>query len=153
MHHSVFLSAFWSLILALHVISIVFFIGGGACVILVLYPSLSLLSVKDRQSVYIQTFKRFFRAFSHSLLTMLVSGCLLIVHEGGFAHTSWSTTLMEVIGILVTLWFIQLYRGPYRKVQRALRPDAALFDKIKNQIALMVVLSVVAIVAACWGYS
>ncbi|MBO6037062.1 MAG: hypothetical protein J6P29_00625, partial [Acetobacter sp.] len=92
-------------------------------------------------------------AFSHSLLTMLVSGCLLIVHEGGFAHTSWSTTLMEVIGILVTLWFIQLYRGPYRKVQRALRPDAALFDKIKNQIALMVVLSVVAIVAACWGYS
>ena len=149
MHYSLL----WSLIHALHIISVVLFVGGGTYIFLVLYPSLTLLSVKDRQSVQIQTLKRFFRGLMHGLPTMLITGWLLVLHEGGFTQATWSTNVMQAIGILVTLWFIMLYRGPYQKIQRALRPDATLFDTMKKQITLITALSMLAIISACLNYA
>ena len=89
----------------------------------------------------------------HGLPTMLITGWLLVLHEGGFTQATWSTNVMQAIGILVTLWFIMLYRGPYQKIQRALRPDAALFDTMKKHITLIMALSMLAIVSACLDYS
>ncbi|MBO1325865.1 hypothetical protein K2X14_13030 [Acetobacter sp. TBRC 12305] len=145
-------SILWSLVLALHLISIIFWVGGGAYAVVVLRPSLGLLDATQRNSVHLQTMARFFKGLTHAIPTALITGWLMIFHEGGFANVPWTTNLMQLAGILMALLFARLYFGAYQKARRAIRPQASVFDSIRTQVLVIVALGMLAVLAASLGH-
>lgn len=145
-------SPLWSLVLALHIISIALWIGGIFYAVAILRPSLGLLDATQRNSIMLQTLARFFKGLTHAIPTALISGWLLILHEGGFANVPWTVNAMQGFGILMALLFVRLYFGPYQKVRRAIRPQASAFDSIRLQMVAIMALGFLAILSACLGH-
>ena len=67
-------SPLWSLVLALHIISIALWIGAIFYAVAILRPSLGLLDATQRNSIMLQTLARFFKGLTHAIPTALVSG-------------------------------------------------------------------------------
>ena len=145
-------SILWSLILALHLISIVLWVGGAAYAAIILRPSLTLLDTTQRNSVHLQTLNRFFKMLTHVVPTALITGWLMIIHEGGFAAAPWTTNAMQGLGLVMALVFVRVMMGPYQKVRRAIRPQAATFDSIRTQILIVVALGILTILVASMGH-
>ncbi|KXV74783.1 hypothetical protein AD953_10210 [Acetobacter malorum] len=145
-------SILWSVILALHLISIMFWIGGTAYAAIIMRQSLSLLDPTQRNSVQLQSLGRFFRVLMHVIPTALITGWLMILHEGGFAHAPWTTNLMQLIGVIMAVLYVRVLTGSFQKARRALRPQPALFDSIRNQILVIMALGLIAVLAASLGH-
>lgn len=145
-------SILWSLILALHLISIVMWVGGAAYAAIILRPSLTLLDTTQRNSVHLQTLNRFFKMLTHVVPTALITGWLMIIHEGGFAAAPWTTNAMQGLGLVMALLFVRVMMGPYQKVRRAIRPQATTFDSIRTQIFIIVALGLLTILVASMGH-
>ena len=127
-------------------------IGGGFYAVVVLRPSLSLLDNTQRSSVHLQTLQRFFKMLKHIVPTVLITGWLMIIHEGGFAHAPWTTNVMQAIGLIMAILFIRILSGPYQKLRRAIRPQPATFDAVRKQIMLIVALGLLTVVVASMGH-
>ncbi|MFT8590088.1 MAG: hypothetical protein ABF746_02595 [Acetobacter orientalis] len=145
-------SILWSLVLALHLICIVVWIGGGAYAAIILRPSLNLLDTTQRNSVHLQTLNRFFKMLTHVVPTALITGWLMIIHEGGFTAAPWTTNVMQGLGLIMALLFVRVMMGPYQKVRRAIRPQPTTFDSIRKQVLVIVALGVLTILAASMGH-
>ncbi|MFT9400444.1 hypothetical protein [Acetobacter sp.] len=145
-------SIVWSLVLALHILCIVVWIGGAVYATAILRPSLSLLDNTQRNSVHLQTLGRFFKMLTHVIPTALITGWLLILHEGGFAHVPWTTNAMQGLGVIMALLFVRILTGPYQKARRAIRPQPATFDSIRSQILIIVAMGVLAVLVAAMGH-
>ena len=89
----------WSLVLALHITGMAAWVGGMIYAAFVLKPSLSLLDGTQRASVHLQTLNRFFRIVWHTMPMVLITGWLLIYHDGGFAVVPWPINLLSLIHI------------------------------------------------------
>lgn len=139
----------WGLILAIHLLGMAIWVGGSAITLLVLRPSLNLLDQTQRSSVLMQSLKRFFRLLQSVVPTVLVTGWAMeIFREGGFAHADWHINAMQGLGLVMTLLFAWTYFGPFRKVQRAIRPKPEMFEKIRSLLTLTLVLGIVVVVVA-----
>ncbi|ANA14046.1 hypothetical protein [Acetobacter oryzifermentans] len=145
-------SILWSLVLTLHLVSIILWIGGGAYAVIILRPSLRLLDATQRNSVHLQTLARFFKVLTHVIPTALITGWLLIIHEGGFANAPWTTNLMQLLGVIMAVLFVMMYTGPYQKARRSIRPQPSVFDSIRSRVLLIVALGVLAVLSACLGH-
>ncbi|MCX2560787.1 hypothetical protein OQ252_05140 [Acetobacter farinalis] len=145
-------SILWSAILALHLGSMMFWIGGIAYAALIMSRSLSLLDTTQRNSVQLQSLGRFFRVLMHVIPTGLITGWLMILHEGGFAHMPWTTNLMQLLGVIMAALSVRILTGPFQKARRALRPQPALFDSIRKQLLVILFLGLVSIIAAALGH-
>ena len=145
-------SILWSLVLALHLISIIMWIGGGAYAAVVLRPSLSLLDQTQRNSVHLQTMARFFKGLTHAIPTTLITGWLLVLHEGGFANAPWTTNVMQLLGLIMAALFVRMYMGTYQKLRRAIRPQGSGFDSVRKQVLVIVALGIITVLAACLGH-
>ena len=145
-------SPLWSLVLTLHIISIALWVGGTFYATTILRPSLGLLDATQRNSIMLQTLARFFKGLTHAIPTTLVSGWLLILHEGGFANVPWTVNTMQAFGLILAGLFARLYFGPYQKVRRAIRPQASAFDSIRTQMLAIMALGFLAILSACLGH-
>lgn len=145
-------SIFWSLVLTLHLVSIIMWIGGGAYAAVVLRPSLNLLDQTQRNSVHLQTMARFFKGLTHAIPTTLITGWLLILHEGGFANAPWTTNAMQLLGLIMAVLFARMYMGTYQKLRRAIRPQASGFDSVRKQVLIIVALGILAVLSACLGH-
>ncbi|GAB3589072.1 hypothetical protein [Acetobacter peroxydans] len=145
-------SLLWSLVLAVHIISIALWIGGIFYAVAILRPSLGLLDATQRTSIMLQTMSRFFKGLTHAIPTALISGWLLILHEGGFANAPWTVNAMQAFGIIMAGLFARLYFGPFQKVRRAIRPQASAFDSIRTQMLIIMALGFLAILSACLSH-
>lgn len=145
-------SLLWSLVLAVHIISITLWIGGIFYAVAILRPSLGLLDATQRTSIMLQTMSRFFKGLTHAIPTALISGWLLILHEGGFANAPWTVNAMQAFGIIMAGLFARLYFGPFQKVRRAIRPQASAFDSIRTQMLIIMALGFLAILSACLSH-
>lgn len=145
-------SILWSLVLALHLISIIMWIGGGAYAAVVLRPSLSLLDQTQRNSVHLQTMARFFKGLTHAIPTTLITGWLLVLHEGGFANAPWTTNVMQLLGLIMAALFVRMYMVTYQKLRRAIRPQASGFDSVRKQVLVIVALGIITVLAASLGH-
>lgn len=56
-----------------------------------------------------------FKVLTHVIPTALITGWLLIIHEGGFANAPWTTNLMQLLGIIMAVLFVMMYWGLTRK--------------------------------------
>ncbi|ACI53048.1 putative integral membrane protein [Gluconacetobacter diazotrophicus PA1 5] len=141
-------SILWSLVLAIHLIGMTAWVGGMVYAVFIVRPSLGLLDATQRASVHLQTLTRFFRIVWHTMPTVLVTGWLMILHEGGFAAVSWQVNAMQVLGLAMAALFARIYFGPFQKVRRAIRPQPATFDSIRSLVMINIGMGFLTILAA-----
>lgn len=145
--------ALWGVVLAVHLLGIVVWVGGMAYTLLILRPSLGLLDATPRMNVHLQTMRRFFRMVWHVMPIVLVSGWLMIVfREGGFPNAPWFVNLMQGIGIIMAAVFAWMFLVPYKRLRRAVRPTPAQLDAVRLPVLVNLVLGVVVIVVASFGH-
>ena len=144
----------WGLVLAIHLLSMAAWLGGTAYALLVLRPSLGLLDVTQRNSVNLQTLKRFFTLIWHAMVLSLLTGwAMLFFREGGFANPDWHLHVMQGLGIVMAVIFLWTFFGPFRKARRALRPQPATFDRIRSMVTLNLALGIVVVFVAALDHT
>ncbi|QDH16211.1 hypothetical protein [Swingsia samuiensis] len=142
----------WSLVLAMHLLSMTYWVGGSIYSSLVVRSTVSLLDPNPKASVLLQNYTRFFKGLWQVVPFALLSGWALIFHEGGFANVNWPINLMQVIGLVMAIIFFVTARGPFLKARRALRPQVSLFNTLQKRTALMAILGVINIIVASMAH-
>jgi uncharacterized membrane protein len=146
-----------TVLLALHILSAVVWVGGMFFAYLILRPSAGPLEPPVRLALWRRVFGRFFPWVWASVLVLLATGLLMIVVGfGGFARVALYINLMMTIGIVMMLLFGHLYFAPWRRFQRALdasdTPGAARnLDQIRRIVAINLVLGLVTVVLGASG--
>jgi uncharacterized membrane protein len=135
-----------TVLVALHILSALVWVGGMFFAYLVLRPSAGPLEAPDRLALWRRVFGRFFPWVWASVVLLLATGVLMIlVGFGGFEHAAVYIEVMMTVGIVMMLLFAHLYFAPWRRFQRALDggdvPAAARnLDQIRRIVAINLVL-------------
>ena len=110
-----------TILVLLHVLAAIVWVGGMFFAYLVLRPSAGPLDVPVRLALWRRVFGRFFPWVWASVVLLLATGVLMIVIGfGGFETAGLYISLMMSIGIVMMLLFAHLYFAPWRRFQRAL---------------------------------
>lgn len=141
-------SILWSIVLALHILSMTYWVGGGAYAALAGRSSLALLDTAQRQNVLLQLYSRYYRGLWHVIPLSLLTGWLLAIHIGGFAALPWTVNVMQLIGIIMAAIFLSAVFGPLRAARRAIRPQPTVFATIHTRIVVMVALGAITTLCA-----
>jgi len=111
------------LLLLLHLLAAVLWIGGVFYAYVILRPSLGFLSGPDRLTLWDRVFTRFFRWVWVLIAVLLVSGYgLLFTAFGGFASPGYLHG-MQLFGWLTIVVFAVLAFGPYRRLHAAVAAE------------------------------
>src|SRR5579871_6603778 len=118
------------LLLALHVLSAVFWVGGMAFAYMVLRPSAGPLEPAVRLPLWRRVFARFLPWVGLSILLLLLSGYGMIFHVfAGFSGLPMYVNVMQGLGIVMMLIYLHLFFAPWPRfrtaVDRGVFPDAA----------------------------
>lgn len=141
----------WGIVLAIHILCIVIWVGGMFFALLVLRPSLSALEPAQRIAIHSQVFRRFFLIVWHAMLLALITGyAMLFGVYGGFAGANWSIQTMQGIGLVMAAVFLWVYFGPWPRFRAAVSPAraAGAADTIRKLILLNLVLGLVTVCIA-----
>jgi uncharacterized membrane protein len=137
-----------NLLLALHLLGAVFWVGGMAFALLVLRPSLSVLQPGDRLALHRQVFRRFFLIVWHAMPIVLLTGyALLFGVFGGFAHARWNVHVMHLIGLVMAAVFLVIVFGPWATFRQA-GSDGAPVNRIRQLVTLNLALGLIVVVIA-----
>lgn len=129
-----------ALLIALHVLAAVVWVGGMFFAYMALRPAAGPLAPETRLTLWRGVFRRFFPWVWVCVAALLASGYGMVFgYLGGFAGARPSVHVMQAIGIVMMLLFGHLYFGPWRRFAAAVEnkhfPEAA---KRLNQIRLIV---------------
>lgn len=152
-HPAIAAGPLWGIVLALHLFGMATLVGGTIYTHAVLRPSLGLLDVNQRNSVQLQTLKRFFSLIWVAMPLSIVTGWLMLAvplaPAGGFADRDWHVQAMQTLGIIMAVLFALAFFGPYKRVRRALRPQPAAFDSLRTTLSVnLVIASLIVVVAS-----
>lgn len=128
------------LLIALHVLAAVIWVGGMFFAYVVLRPAMPLLSLADRLPLWSRVFGRFFLCVWLAIITLLVTGYWLVFGVyGGFGSLPAYIHVMHVLGWLMFLMFGHLFFAPWRRLRASL--EAGTLDEASrylNKIRLFV---------------
>ena len=144
----------WSLVLALHLLCIVIWVGGMFFALVVLRPSLSTLDPAQRIAILSQVFRRFFLVIWHVMPLALISGyAMLFGVYGGFRGANWSIQTMQGIGLIMAAVFLYVYVSPWPRFRAAVSPAraAGAADMIRKLILVNLLLGLLNICIATLG--
>ncbi len=145
--------AIWGVVLAFHLLAMAVWVGGLAYAIFIIRPSLTLLDQTPRMNVHMQTIRRFLRLVWHIMPISLVTGWAMVLgEEGGFAHAPWYVNAMQGLGLLMTIVFVYIVFGPFRRLRRAIRPTAAMLDSVRGLLITDLALGAATVLVACLGH-
>jgi uncharacterized membrane protein len=142
------------LLLVLHLLGAVVWVGGMAFALLVLRPSLQVLEPPQRMALHGQVFARFFRMIWHVMPLMLLTGyAMLFGVYGGFAGVGWPVHVMHLGGLVMSGIFLVIWFGPWRALRAALQGGqlaeaAAGADRIRRLVLANLVLGVLVVAVA-----
>jgi uncharacterized membrane protein len=146
-----------TLLLALHVLAAVIWVGGMFFAYMVLRPAAGPLEPPARLGLWARVFGRFFPWVWASIVALLASGyAMLFVHFGGFAGAPLHVNLIQATGILMMLLFLHLYFAPWRRFSRAVEAGAwpaagAQLNQIRRIVAINLVLGLVTVAVGASG--
>jgi uncharacterized membrane protein len=146
-----------TLLLALHVLAAVAWVGGMFFAYMVLRPSAGPLEPAQRLPLWRRVFGRFFPWVWASVAVLLVSGyAMVLLFLGGFRGVGLHVHIMQGTGILMMLLFFHLYFAPWKRFQGALDrgslPDAAKsLDQIRMIVATNLALGLITVVVGATG--
>jgi uncharacterized membrane protein len=146
-----------TVLIALHVLAAVVWVGGMFFAYMVLRPSAGPLEPPARLALWARVFRRFFSWVWASIAALVVSGyAMLFLHFGGFAGAPLHINIMQVTGILMMLLFLHLYFVPWRRFCRAVEAGAfadaaASLDQIRRIVAINLVLGLITVAVGASG--
>ena len=134
-----------TLLIALHILAAVVWVGGMFFAYVVLRPSAGQLTPEVRLSLWQRVFRKFFPWVWLCVIVLLASGYgMIFFYYGGFAGLPLSIHVMQGIGIVMMLIFGHLYFGPWRRFSQAVSvEDFADAGKRLNQIRQIVAINLV----------
>jgi len=145
------------LLIALHNLAAVVWVGGIFFAYMVLRPSAGPLEPPARLAMWRRVFGRFFPWVWASIAILLISGyTMLFVHFGGFAGAGLHINVMQLTGIVMTLLFLHLYFAPWRRFSRAveagaLQDAAKQLNQIRRIVAINLVLGLLTVAVGASG--
>src|SRR3990170_170272 len=114
-----------AVLIALHVLAAVIWVGGIFFAYMVLRPSAGPLEPPLRLALWQRVFRRFFPWVWLSIILLLVSGyAMLFLRFGGFAGAGPHIHVMQVTGILMMALFLHLFFAPWRRFSREVETGA-----------------------------
>lgn len=146
-----------SLLVALHVLAAVIWVGGMFFAYLVLRPSAGPLDAPARLGLWQRVFSCFFPWVWASVATLLISGyAMLFTHFGGFTGAPLHVNVMQLTGILMMLLFFHLYFAPWRRFTKAvasggLQDAAVSLNQIRRIVAINLALGLLTVVIGASG--
>ena len=141
----------WSLVLAVHILAMAAWTGGMAYALLVLRPSLAVLSPPDRLALHGQAFKRFFLIVWHAMPLVLITGWAMVFGVyGGFATLPLAVNIMQTLGLVMAVLFLVLFFGPWKRFRA--QPGAEAASSIRRLITVNLALGVVVIISASFAH-
>jgi uncharacterized membrane protein len=144
-------------LIALHILAAVIWVGGMFFAYIVLRPAAGPLEAAPRLQLWQRVFGRFFPWVWASIAVLLISGyAMLFVRFGGFAGAPLHINVMQATGIWMMLQFLHLYFAPWRRFCRAVDagafPDAAAaLNQIRRIVAINLVLGLVTVAVGAGG--
>lgn len=110
-----------AMLLALHVLGAMLWVGGMAFSLAVLRPAMAFLEAPLRLALHKQVFGRFFKLIWYAMPVLLLSGITLqYLFYGGLLTSPWPVQVMTAAGLVMSAIFIAILRGPWRDLRRAL---------------------------------
>lgn len=146
-----------ALLIALHVLAAVVWVGGMFFAYMVLRQSAGPLEPELRLALWHRVFQRFFPWVWSSIVLLLASGYgMMFLYFGGFAGAGLYIHVMQGIGIVMMLLFLHLFFVPWRRfgdaVARRRFPDAVKhLDQIRRIVAINLVLGLLTIIVGASG--
>lgn len=147
----------YALLLTLHALAAILWIGGVFYAYMVLRPSVSILEAPKRVQLWDQVFTRFFRWIWLFIALILLSGyTMLFTHFGGFAQSPPFLHAMQLAGWIMILLFVWLAHGPYRALHRAVAaqnwPEAGqTIPRIRRLVATILVVGLITAIIGVSG--
>src|SRR5580704_14753841 len=103
-----------ALLLAIHLLAAVYWVGGMAFAYTVLRPAAGALDPPVRLPLWRRVFGGFLPWVGVSIVVLLLSGYGMVFYEfGGFPHVGLYVDLMQGLGILMMLLFVHLCFAPW----------------------------------------
>lgn len=129
-----------SILVAVHALAAIVWVGGMFFAYLVLRPSAGPLEPAQRLALWRRVFDRFFPWVWAAVLLLLGTGfAMLFAVFGGFAQVGMHVHVMLTAGIVMMALFGHLYFAPWRRMQRALDDgDVPAAARSLDQIRLIV---------------
>jgi uncharacterized membrane protein len=146
-----------ALVLAIHVLAAVFWVGGMAFAYTILRPAAGSLDPPVRLPLWRRVFARFLPWVAVSIVALLVTGfAMIFLMFGGFPTAPIYVHIMMAIGIIMMLLYLHLLFAPWRRFRAALDssvlPGAAKsLNQIRVIVAINLLLGVVTIVVGGTG--
>ena len=110
----------FTILLALHMLSAVVWVGGMFAAYMCLRPAAGPLEPPQRLGLWRRFFAKFFPWVWVAVLLLLASGYwMMLTSFGGFAHAPLYINLMQTLGLIMTALYLWLFHGPWLKFKRA----------------------------------
>lgn len=145
------------ILLAIHILAAVFWVGGMAFAYMILRPAAGPLEPPQRLGLWRRVFASFLPWVGVSVVALLVSGFWLMFDLfGGFAGAALYINLMMTVGIIMMLLYLHLVFAPWRRFKAAVDagtwPDAARYlNQIRIIVATNLALGIVTLVIGGTG--
>jgi uncharacterized membrane protein len=146
-----------ALLIALHVLAVVVWVGGMFFAYMVLRQSAGRLEPEARLGLWHRVFRRFFPWVWTSIVLLLASGYgMVFLYFGGFAGAGLYIQVMQGICIVMMLLFLYLFFIPWRRFGDAVEgrhfPEAGKqLDQIRLIVAANLVLGLLTIIVGASG--
>ncbi len=111
---------FPALLISIHALAAVIWVGGMVFAYAVLRPSLGSFKPAERLSLWDAVFRRFFPVVWAAVVALPVTGYWLVFgYFGGFSGAGLHIHLMHGVGLAMIALFLHLYFAPYRRFRAA----------------------------------
>jgi len=146
-----------ALLIALHVLAAVVWVGGMFFAYMVLRQSAGPLESETRLALWHRVFRRFFPWVWSSIVLLLASGYgMMFLYFGGFAGAGLYIQVMQGVGIVMMLLFLHLFFVPWRRFSDAVEgkqlPEAVKqLDQIRRIVAVNLVLGLLTMIVGASG--
>ena len=126
--------------LALHVLSIIIWVGGMFFAYMILRPvAAGELEPPVRLKVWRQIFSRFFPWVWAAIIIAPLTGIMLVAPYGGFSQAPLHIHIMTTLGSIMVLIFLHVYFAPFKKLKQRLdEQDIPAAAKQLNMIRILV---------------
>ncbi len=139
-------------LLAIHLLAATAWVGGMLYALVVLRPALAVLDTPARMQMHMLTLKRFFLVVWHAMPIMLLTGWgMVFAVWGGMAHVPLAVNIMQTLAIIMAGIFLWVFFGPWKRLRRAIRPGPEVLSRIRQLIAVNLVLGALTIVVSAFG--
>ncbi|MDX1336114.1 MAG: CopD family protein [Gammaproteobacteria bacterium] len=113
-----------SLAIALHVLSVVVWVGGMFFAYMALRPAaVEVLEPPLRLQLWVATFKRFFPWVWLAIVLILGSGYWMIFKFGGFGNLPLYIHVMNGLGLLMMAIYLHVFFVPFQRLRKAVSAE------------------------------